>query len=414
MNNYNIIPLQGSSQYDLKGVRFHGKQFVFWAKKNTSSFNQAIVIFNQAYANVELKSGEAVLSLESLKDYHDIYEAITIFKKATNTEKLSIKFLIDNEQQKKLAEAISYDLNADYQIVNAITGQTEKNSQDLQRNNQINSTNQSEKLSTTASSVNTSASQLNIEELKTKKLQEIMKDPRLMSQLTAMSKEQREKWLTDAVLKNQPNNDPKIVSNNPDNPLNQTPIIPTEPTSTQNSKMEIPQTQTSNVNISSTSKEQDNNSPMVSSTIIASAQQTNNTYQTPVFRGNQTFPSTHINKDQTLETKEESKSVFYINNNEIYDHLNNFIGKIGLEGYVVNENNELIQNGRVLGVVGDASANKKYNESDKIKPMVKTLKKPERTYETTKSSAFISLPVIIFIFSAILLITSFVLLFVLD
>ena len=119
--------------------------------------------------------------------------------------------------------------------------------------------------------------------------------------------------------------------------------------------------------------------------------------------------------------------VYYVDSSGIiYNKDGKDIGQVGVSGYLVDENNNLTRYNQVLGVIDDINNMGKSNvqdiNNDKVIDMEKAKKlvyKPERpkynannsTRNTEKSAAFVSLPVILFIISLVLLVASGIILF---
>ena len=105
-------------------------------------------------------------------------------------------------------------------------------------------------------------------------------------------------------------------------------------------------------------------------------------------------------------------NIFYLENDgkTIVDSNDNVIGSIGVDGYL-NFEDKLYQNGQLIGKIGDKSE-KRIQTQGKAR-----VYKPEHNhYNNTpkKEAAFISLPVIIFIISLVLLIGSGIILFLMK
>lgn len=110
--------------------------------------------------------------------------------------------------------------------------------------------------------------------------------------------------------------------------------------------------------------------------------------------------------------KEEVTSIFYVDDDgSIYSDDDQKVGMVGVDGYGLDyEHNTLVRNGQVIGMLGSFH-DRKMNPSKSSKlsnPKVRTLKKK------SNRAAFVSFPVILFILSGVLLITSIFLLFVYD
>jgi len=123
-----------------------------------------------------------------------------------------------------------------------------------------------------------------------------------------------------------------------------------------------------------------------------------------------------VEKEEHDIQQREVEKVFYIDEEyNLYDDKGNKIGRIGEDGYMPNyQDNTIMKDGQVVGYIGDFKEMGRSSQSMTYKPNVRTLKKPERNFSSSgKDRGFVSLPVIVFIISALLLIASAVLLFVL-
>lgn len=113
--------------------------------------------------------------------------------------------------------------------------------------------------------------------------------------------------------------------------------------------------------------------------------------------------------DENVQTREKLGEYYLDEQYNIYNSDGNIIGRVGQNGVWVDYNtNTLVVNGKLVGYVGDYKDMGKSLESLN-KNNVRVKKKEEN-----KSAAFVSLPVIMFILSAMLLVGSIILLFVLE
>ena len=131
-----------------------------------------------------------------------------------------------------------------------------------------------------------------------------------------------------------------------------------------------------------------------------------------------------------LENKQESveEKVVYLNGSDIYADAscNNYIGTINQNGYVINwENNSIENGGKLVGKIGErklGATGGKVNTRTlapsylNSAPMCSAVSsEPSGEIRSAKkNAAFITLPAIIFIISALFFIASIILLFVLD
>lgn len=124
----------------------------------------------------------------------------------------------------------------------------------------------------------------------------------------------------------------------------------------------------------------------------------------------------YSNEESLSERKVENIYYFDDYNNIIYNSLGEAIGKVGAFGYEIDiDTNELKKDGQVLGSIGDINDMGKDNNNSKNKTNVyKRVYKKDNIhsiYGNNRSDAFVSLPVIIFIISLLLLIGSGIILF---
>lgn len=158
--------------------------------------------------------------------------------------------------------------------------------------------------------------------------------------------------------------------------------------------------------------------PTVTNTSINSQVGINNT--TTSSYGYQTQDANPTNEQAASINEEQIESrevinTYYLESDgkTIIDTNDNVIGTIGTDGYL-NYNDNLYQNGQLIGKLGEKSQNKS-NFKDKTKVHVYKPETPSYpNHQKEKNAAFISLPVIIFIISLILLIGSGIILFLMK
>lgn len=122
---------------------------------------------------------------------------------------------------------------------------------------------------------------------------------------------------------------------------------------------------------------------------------------------------------------DDVEQVFYLDGNNILNDDGLPIGSLGNDGYEFHfEDNSLYKNGRKIGYIGDYK-NMKSNGASLGNGKVLTFKNPNAGPSFSnpdhvapslpnRSAAFVSFPVIMFILSALMLIGSIMLLFILD
>lgn len=410
MINYEIVPLKGHNQYDLNGVRFDGKSFMFWKKKNVQAIKQVVVIFNKNYENIQINDDMMVLSLKTLNDYQDLYNAMMIFEQILKSNQMEVKFqfIVENENQEKMAEALGNRCRISFVVYN-VNKSRDKN---LQASGSKTVEVGDKKVTVNDNKAFINSGTLSIEEEKHILLQEWQKDPLMSSKLINMSPVEIDKMLTEAVTSNLKAY--RMESANEQLGTNKVGNIAINKASGEdglvNSELGLVENNVYNPNKYSVVSEKGEGlqvaNASVESTTINSGGVTGD-----IIGNNDVQKYVDSNLEKKEESKKEVMMEFYLDDDyNIYDKDGNLIGKIGQAGYIIDYNdNTLVKNGQKLGYLSD------YNDLGKSsnvysKPNVKTLKKePEN-----KSFGFVSLPVIMFVLSALLLIGSVVLLFVLE
>lgn len=425
--NYNVVPLNGGSQFDLNGVRFDGKSFMFWKKKG-QPITEIVVIFNKKYENISVRDGVAILSLKGLMNYSDLKEAIQIFKKIIGDSKIQFSFIVGNENEQKVAEALGSELGIAYTIqnINQVVNQTKVMEEEI-KNQELSAGNSQmiEKydygvLKQISVDKNKGIAYennglLNSEEEKISLLHQWMQDPVMAEKLSRMSVEARNELLTQSVMANRTENRLEKASEQRANDtvgemavnkaIREDGLV--------NTTLGIIQNNASNLNQYSVVEKDGENVQLVNAEVRKSMINTSGI--SSVSGTSESTVDSYQGNVQTHELEGQSKqleTILYFD--EEYNILNEEgekIGKLYQGGYEYDSNNNsILKNGQVIGYVGDYKNMERSNSNVYKKPKIHTLKKPERE----KSAAFVSLPVIIFILSAILLIVSAVLLFVVD
>ena len=244
-------------------------------------------------------------------------------------------------------------------------------------------------------------------------LREWLRDPAKSEALCKMSVDERDQWLTRTVLEGR--KEYRLESANEVVVTGKASEIAVNKASGEdglvNTELGIVQNGVYNSIKYSMVEEDSENIRVVNSSIKnsqISADGVSSSVSTGTYLGEYTDTTLH---DKGGQTRNIGNQVFYISSEaQIYDSNNQVVGILG-QGYSVDYNdNTLLKDGNKIGSIGDYKDMGREQSNVYEKPKVRTLEKKEQE----KSAAFVSLPVIIFILSALLLIISSVLLFIVD
>lgn len=434
MINYEVIPLRGNNQIDINGVRFNGKSFMFWKNKRTQDINEVIVVFNDKNSgNLELRDGVAILSLRGLTNYQDLKNAMMIFLQIMKNNQINVQlhFLVENENQRQIAEALGKEIGLSYAVqdvdqnreqeVAKMEEQLKKNtdsSLNVNGNHMIEKNDNGilKKITVHNGNVYENNGLLDSEEEKISLLREWMKDSFKAQELMKMSEAERNEMLTQAVLDNKKQyrleNVDKQSANDKVGEVAMN--VANAENGLMNAELGIVQHTDSRANQYSAVEKNGDDVQVISPNVTQTHVSSNNgLLSNNTVSGVSAF---RYYNDIGLEKKEEfdrevSEQVFYIDEvGNILDNSGEAVGKVNYDGYRVNsEDNSLLRYDNFVGYIGNYKDMGKSISKDRAK--VKRLVKSE---ENEKSAAFVSFPVVMFILSALLLIGSVLLLFVLD
>lgn len=435
--NYEVVPLGGDPRLDLNGVRFHGKNFMYWRKKDSGSIRQVVTVFEEKDANIPVRDGMVVLSLKGLKNYSDLKEAILIFQKQFEGQHFAFHFVVNNEQEQQIAEALGRELGLMYtfeQVQSNVSQQVQKMEEKIHEQKELSASGSQmiEKYDNgklKQYTVNNGVAYennalLNSEEEKINLLREWMQDPVKAAELSNLTDKARDEMLTKAVMANKKEH--YLESTSLQKTHDKVGEVAKETASREdgmvNSELGIVQNIFSNSNQYSAVERDGENVRVVNPNVVNSKVSTVGSSNSSFGNRYQMDGHQDVNALEQEEHQRNIEQVFYIDEEyNLYDNTGKVIGKIGVDGYMPDySNNTILKNGQVIGYIGDYKDLGKgeqdlYSKLDTYsKPKVKVYKKEEYHSPENKSAAFVRLPVIIFILSALLLIASIVLLFVVE
>lgn len=430
--NYGIRKLDDQEPFDVYAVNMvSGSKFGYWKKNTTEIVRNAVVVFDNTNANIQFQEGTALLSLGGLNNLQEMSQAIRIFMANINRENVNIHFLfiVQDEKERQEVEMVASNLGVSYEfkVLNKLEDKKMaeveeklKIEQDItasgaktievQRDTGI------EKITISDNKAYVNSGNLSIEREKYLLLQEWKKDPLMMSRISNLDTVALDRLLTEYVTMNltahrmesareQTAND-KVGEVAMNKASNEDGLV--------NANLGIVENNVSNVNQYSAVEQRGENVQIVN-TNVTSSNINSGGVSSSTSSGDEGYKYVEPNMVENSEQSRDVGQEFYIDDEyNVYNSEGAVIGRIGQEGLLIDyTNNTLVKNGQTMGYVGDYNDMGKGNQNNKNKQNVRTLKKPQENSQY-KSAAFVSLPVIMFVLSAMLLIGSIILLFVLD
>ena len=433
MKEYELVNLQGhvDNKFDLYGVKFdlNSKSFLFWKKKNVVDIKEVLILFDKRYENaLEMKDNSLVLSFTRLSGSADVKSAILLFFQIFKDMNLRaqddflFQFIVGDIEQKELVEKLGNELNIPFVVVNLNKNASIDLAQNKNSDNNIGvngsqmidkyDNGELKKITIHDGSAYENNSLLNSEEEKLVLLREWMQDPVRARELMRMSESERDNLLTKAVLSgrkqyrleeaNQQLSGDKAsdVAKNVaehNNGLVNTELNIVQHTDFRDNQYSVVEKNGENVQVVN---------PNVSQSVI-------NTNGMSVSNKKENVGVNNLSEEQ-MQQREVFDEVFYIDDSKsILNNDGEVIGRLYADGYRINnEDNSLWKYGEMLGYVGDYRSMGKSASMEISKQKRLILEKKEES--ENKSSGFANIAVVMFVLSALLLIGSVVLLFVLD
>lgn len=438
--NYDVVPLNGGDQFDLNGVRFDGKSFIFWKKKGSQPITKIVTVFDKKYENIPVSDGVAILSLKGLINYNDIKKAVLIFQQIIQNKQVQFHFIVGNENERQIVEALGNELGLSFVVQNlnqnvqqSMEQKVNAMEEDIKRedifagSSQVIEKYDNGKLQQISVDSNRGVAYENVgmlsnEEEKVSLLREWMQDPVRAQELSRMSVEARNELLTQAVMSNRREYRLESASEVVANDI--VGEVAKEKASQEdglgNTELGIVQNKPSSANEYYAVERNGDNARLVAPNVVSSNLSSSGVNSSGAASDNVSGYNDYNVDVQNEEVQEQQRSVeqvFYIDDDyNVLNENDEVIGKVGPGGeYMPNyEDNTILKSVggemQVVGYIGDSHDKQRGNSNSYSKPKVYTKKKPD----SEKSAAFVSLPVIIFILSAILLIVSAFLLFIVD
>ena len=460
-NNYRLLHKEENG-LDIYAIKMeNGKLVLYWKNINSSNINNVIVILNNS-DNIRIKNNQICISLDGINNINDIKVFLSIFsreiqKMGIDAKRARFIFIIDNDKQREDISVVVRDLgiSAFFEVSNNVKRdnvqeEAKKRIENLESEKlrdgkgKIDSITVGDKKYSVDSENKTihadSGNKGLLSDLEMKKmlLEELMKDPLNKQKFSQMTAEELDKYLMDTINRGKKTSYMEratTVSSN-DSPKEKVAMnVSYEKDGVVNRELGIGIAAPGNPDKYFAVENNGNEHRVVSPSVSTSQMNSGN-----VSGNNSTAGSVEENiSNNDLEEGNDfnltkldvaSKSeldVYYVDSSGIiYNKDGKDIGQVGVSGYLVDENNNLTRYNQVLGVIDDINNMGKSNVQDINNDKVidfemakKRVYKPERpkynannsTKNTEKSAAFVSLPVILFIISLVLLVASGIILF---
>ena len=435
-----IVDIPGNPNYYLKGIRLkNGKTCVYWTNRSVKRINEVVVIMDNKNV-AAINDNQICISLNGIEDINSQKDCLRAFcvqlrGMGLNIKDIRFKFIVSDKKEVQLVNNMISSLGLNGEIINGINRgmnpkrgiATDNNGKDVKNKDQEKkiekkiedkfSNNHREGIGGSDISVVSNGSQqyivngdnvaynvtndgLTASEMMKNKYNELKDNPYERERLSSMSDEEKIKYAASKVTMGKKENylEGNINSDDNDSYRRVTSKLVNANDAKGNSEIGIVVDKNKEEDISVVERVGDNNARVVQSS--SSKIGVNGSFNEGV--RNERFV-------QQEEKEKEVLGLYYIgDDNKIYDDKGQPV-----EGASYDVENNVLLNGESIGVVNgrlkdlDVSSSNKSKSGDTFKREIaspainkKLVKKPNR------NAAFISLPVIMFIISLLLLVGS--------
>ena len=411
----------------------NGKKCLFWYKKGANNFNKITVTFSNII-RINIDNQQICISFDGVNSKEDINNLLVafgteVYKDKVDITKIDFDFVVDNREHVSIANEFMQKYNLKGNVthsekynqltenledaINNIATNTEDSQVIKEGNNEI------KKYLVHDNKVYNDNDTLSIAEKKKILLSEWRRDPKKAMEIYNLSREELDRRLTEAVTDNlkvhymessvdesKPDNNFEKVANN----------LANSEDGKVNSELGIVQNNPNSENKFSAVERDGERLNIVNPHVISESINNDN-----ISRSEQSsygvdtvttgVDSSFWNDDNGLS----SLPVFYLgSSDEIYNQYGKIVGRNGVGGYLVDENNNLQLYSKVIGQLGDINDMGKNAAIENSKVRVfKPKRNPDYNMEL-KEAGVVSLPIIIFIISLFLLIASGIILFLMK
>lgn len=438
-SKYNINK-QDNGNYDIYQIKLdNGKKCLYWNKKGSNNFTDIIVIFHNDNVS-DIKDNQIFLSFDGIKDVNDINNFMIafgteVYKNGLDITKIGFKFIVDNREEVSIVNDLmsKYKIKGEFvysdkysQLTENLDAAINEIASDNKRNDSAHSVDQIKKYENGTykkyivhdNKVYDDNDTLDYNEKKERILNDLKNDSSKL--FNALDKPISE--INDMVNK-------EIASNlkthymedgNDEKNIDSYGSVSSNKAYSEDGKVNpelgIIKNSPKNENEYSVVENDNHGLRIVNPSVSKSNTSIDGKIKS---RGvdssfwdddNSLFNSIQ----ESVQERDDELPLYYIgSSNEIYNKFGKIVGRVGVGGYQVNGDNNLVLYDKVVGSIGDI--NDMGRDAARANSNVRVFKKHNNAYlGTNKQAAFISLPVVIFVISLFLLIVSGIILFLMK
>ena len=429
-SKYNVVK-QENQKYNIFMIKLEdGKRCLFWNNKNASEFGDITVIFNNDNV-VNINDKQILLSFHGVTNKENLNELMIAFgtevykKDCLNLDitKVKFNFIVDSKDEEDIANEFISKFRLDGKITHSEKyNQLTQNLDDAISNISVNSNDNQivkedndeiKKYTIHEDKIYSDNDTLSITDKKKILLSEWRKDPIKSKDIYNISREELDKMLTDAVTNNLKVNHMEDNVSNKENKFERlSNDIARKEDNKVNDELGIIKNNLTNENkYTVLEKKEERINVVKPQTFSNNISVHNDEYKVDTVTTG--VDSSFWDDDNELGSLDNDLPVYYVgDSNEIYNQYGKFVGRNGVGGYQINEDNNLVStyNNTVVGQIGDIHDMDKVKEKSKVR-VYKPNRKLNYNSIDKKDSGIISLPVIIFIISLFLLVGSGIILY---
>ena len=132
--NYRIVVIPGNPQYNLYGISFGKNKGTYWANKSARNINEVIVIFNNKNV-IGINDNQICISLHGIKNINDQKQCLKIFCEqlrgmGLDVKTIRFKFVIADKREEELVNNIITSLGLNGSVLNFDVANKNINSND--------------------------------------------------------------------------------------------------------------------------------------------------------------------------------------------------------------------------------------------------------------------------------------------